>query len=110
MADNEKEHQSVEEEENEIEGDLIVEEGEDDELVKYHLILCLQGLDVDLEEISKQCEEFGTQVKVRAPSKQAKLFIRNNCFYQRQKFDSAFYEKERQEKRKSKEQKLNNNK
>ena len=33
MADNEKEHQSVEEEENEIEGDLIVEEGEDDELI-----------------------------------------------------------------------------
>ena len=43
MADNEKEeqNQNVEEEENEIEGDLIVEEGEDDELVKYHLILCL---------------------------------------------------------------------
>jgi hypothetical protein len=36
MADNEKEeqNQNVEEEENEIEGDLIVEEGEDDELVK----------------------------------------------------------------------------
>ena len=36
MADNEKEeqNQNVEEEENEIEGDLIVEEGEDDELIK----------------------------------------------------------------------------
>ena len=36
MADNEKEeqNQNVEEEENEIEGDLIVEEGEDDELLK----------------------------------------------------------------------------
>ena len=112
MADNEKEeqNQNVEEEENEIEGDLIVEEGEDDELVKYHLILCLQGLDVDLEEISKQCEGFETQVKVRDPSKQVRLFIRNNYCYQRQKFDSASYEKERQEKRKSKEQKLNNNK
>ena len=32
MANNEKEHQSVEEEENEIERDLIVEEGKDDEL------------------------------------------------------------------------------
>ena len=39
MADNEKEeqNQNVEEEENEIEGDLIVEEGEDDELVKQKL-------------------------------------------------------------------------
>ena len=37
MADNEKELQSVEEEENEIEGDLIVEEGEDDELIKQNL-------------------------------------------------------------------------
>jgi hypothetical protein len=34
MADNEKEHQSVEQEENEIERDLIVEEGKDDELIK----------------------------------------------------------------------------
>ena len=55
-------------------------------------------MDIDLAEISKQCEELGTQVKVRDPSKQ------------RQKFDSASYEKERQEKRKSKEQKLSNNK
>jgi hypothetical protein len=34
MADNEKGHQSVEKEENEIERDLIVEEGKDDELIK----------------------------------------------------------------------------
>jgi hypothetical protein len=31
------------------------------------------GLDVDLEEISKQCEEFGTQVKVRDPFKRCKV-------------------------------------
>ena len=85
--------------EDEMEDNLIVEEGEEDELVNNHKHITYnnsQGLDVDLAEISKQCEELGTQVKVRDPSKQ------------RQKFDSASYEKERQEKRKSKEQKLNN--